>query len=152
MIHMISGATRIGSRIVTPSDPPFDATPEIEARLVRSGNAEYVCDTPVATPVESLPDMRECETMGEEENGAKVACAPCLDPEQLKELTNAMLRKLAEDMEIDCTKLRTKAQLIAAICNAPLEDCIEESPEEAEDEACDDGEAPPELDAEEPVL
>lgn len=53
-----------------------------------------------------------------------------LDPEQLKKLTNAKLEELAEDMGIDTAKLKTKAQLIAAITDVPLEDAIsgEEAP------------------------
>ena len=61
--------------------------------------------------------------------GAEGQETPRLDAEQLKELTNAKLRELAEDMGIDCSKLRTKAQLIAAICDEPLEDCIVEADE-----------------------
>ena len=64
-----------------------------------------------------------------------------LDPEQLKELTNAKLKELAEEMGIDTAKLKTKAQLIAAITDIPLEDAI---PDEEED-------APPDLGAEGPV-
>lgn len=66
-----------------------------------------------------------------------------LDPEQLKELTNAKLKDLAEEMGIDTAKLKTKAQLIAAITDVPLEDAI--SGEE------DDEGAPSGLGAEGPV-
>lgn len=66
-----------------------------------------------------------------------------LDPEQLKELTNAKLKELAEEMGIDTAKLKTKAQLIAAITDVPLEDAI--SGEE------DDEGAPAGLGAEGPV-
>ena len=66
-----------------------------------------------------------------------------LDPEQLKELTNAKLKELAEEMGIDTAKLKTKAQLIAAITDVPLENAI--SGEE------DDEGAPAGLGAEGPV-
>ena len=66
-----------------------------------------------------------------------------LDPEQLKEFTNAKLKELAEEMGIDTAKLKTKAQLIAAITDVPLEDAI--SSEE------DDEGAPSGLGAEGPV-
>ena len=49
-----------------------------------------------------------------------------LDPEQLKTLTNAKLTELAKEMGIDTAKLKTKAQLIAAITDVPLEDAIAE--------------------------
>ena len=97
----------------------------------------------VATPVE-----------GEDESGAGVDTpgqnGPAegeetahLDPEQLKELTNAKLKELAEEMGINTTKLKTKAQLIAAITDVPLEEAI--SGEEG-----DEG-YPPGLGAEVPV-
>lgn len=79
--------------------------------------------------------------------GAEGAETAHLDPEQLKELTNAKLRELAEDMGIDTAKLKTKAQLIAAITDVPLEDAISEN-----DEGVDDDEAPPALTPEAPVV
>ena len=66
-----------------------------------------------------------------------------LDPEQLGKLTNAKLEELAEEMGIDTAKLKTKAQLISAITDIPLEDAIPEGE--------DDREKPPELGAEAPV-
>lgn len=66
-----------------------------------------------------------------------------LDPEQLKELTNAKLKELAEEMGIDTAKLKTKAQLIAAITDVPLEDAISDVE--------DDEGAPSGLGAEGPV-
>lgn len=47
--------------------------------------------------------------------GAEGAESAHLDPEQLKTLTNAKLTELAKEMGIDTAKLKTKAQLIAAI-------------------------------------
>lgn len=70
-----------------------------------------------------------------------------LDPEQLKTLTNAKLTELAKEMGIDTAKLKTKAQLIAAITDVPLEDAIAE-----DDDGVDDGEAPPVLTPEAPVV
>lgn len=49
-------------------------------------------------------------------------------------------------MGIDTAKLRTKAQLIAAITDIPLEDAI------SEEDGADDSEAPPEIGAEAPVV
>lgn len=46
-------------------------------------------------------------------------------------------RRLAKEMGIDTAKLKTKAQLIAAITDVPLEDAIAE-----DDDGVDDGEAP----------
>lgn len=50
-------------------------------------------------------------------------------------------------MGIDTAKLKTKAQLIAAITDVPLEDAISE-----DDDGVDDGEAPPVLTPEAPVV
>ena len=69
-----------------------------------------------------------------------------LDPEQLKELTNAKLKELAEEMGINTAKLKTKAQLIAAITDVPLEDAIF-----GEEDGDDDEGSPSGLGAEEPV-
>ena len=72
-----------------------------------------------------------------------------LDPEQLKGLTNAKLAELAKEMGIDTAKLKTKAQLIAAITNVPLEDAISESDDGADN---GDNDPPPALAPENPVV
>lgn len=79
--------------------------------------------------------------------GAEDAESAHLDPKQLKTLTNAQLAELAREMGIDTAKLKTKAQLIAAITDVPLEDAIAE-----DDDSVDDGEAPPALTPEAPVV
>lgn len=81
------------------------------------------------------------------DEGAEDAESAHLDPEQLKTLTNAKLAELAKEMGIDTAKLKTKAQLIAAITDVPLEDAISE-----DDDGVDDGEAPPVLTPEAPVV
>lgn len=119
-------------------DAPAEVTPEMPPAAVATAHAAEEA----AGECMDTPDG-ESETEGQE--------TACLDAEQLKGMTVAELRALAEDMGIDCSRLRTKAQLIAAICDVPIEDCIEE--EAAEDEeAGDDGEEPPELTAEAPVV
>ena len=70
--------------------------------------------------------------------GAEGAESAHLDPE---------LTELAKEMGIDTAKLKTKAQLIAAITDVPLEDAIAE-----DDDGVDDGEAPPVLTPEAPVV
>jgi len=128
----------------------FCEVPEAEAqRLYALGVARPAQEMPapaVATP----PNGEDADGAGvnppEDENGTEGAEAAHLDPEQLQALTNAKLRELAEDMGIDTAKLRTKAQLIAAITDIPLEDAI------SEEDGVDDGEAPPEIGAEAPVV
>lgn len=61
-----------------------------------------------------------------------------LDPDQLKELTNAELKAMAEDMDIDTAKLKTKAQLIEAITAVD----VVPGPDEGGEEMEDDGRSP----------
>lgn len=120
------------------------------ARLASLGVGVVLEDIPeedttgaVATPVEDEDDEGAgVDTPGQDEPAEGEETAH-LDPEQLKELTNAKLKELAEEMGIDTAKLKTKAQLIAAITDVPLEDAI--SGEE------DDEGAPAGLGAEGPV-
>lgn len=120
------------------------------ARLASLGVGVVLEDIPeedttgaVATPVEGEDDEGACvDTPGQDEPAEGEETAR-LDPEQLKELTNAKLKELAEEMGIDTANLKTKAQLIAAITDVPLEDAI--SGEE------DDEGAPAGLGAEGPV-
>lgn len=89
--------------------------------------------------------VQESEEMSiapsESENGVEDEESARLNAEQLKTMTNTNLCRMAEEMGIDTTKLKTKAQLIAAINNIPLEDAISE-----------EGEQPPALGVEEPVV
>lgn len=121
---------------------------EEAARLVELRVGVVVGDVPsddtssaVATPVEGGDGTGAGVDTADQGGPAADEEAARLDPEQLKELTNAKLKELAEEMGIDTAKLKTKAQLIAAITDIPLEDAI---PGEEED-------APPDLGAEGPV-
>ena len=120
------------------------------ARLASLGVGVVLEDIPeedttgaVATPVEGEDDEGEGVDTPDQGGPAEGEETAHLDPEQLKELTNAKLKELAEEMGIDTAKLKTKAQLIAAITDVPLEDAI--SGEE------DDEGAPAGLGAEGPV-
>ena len=126
---------------MTPTSGAFDAPAEVAARLVSLGVAEYCDIPPVATPDAPVSGFEPGETMGEVEQPAEGQETAFLDAEQMQGMTVSALKKLAEDMGIDTKKLRTKAQLIAAICDVPLEDCIEE-----------DAELPPVLEAGAPVV
>ena len=120
------------------------------ARLASLGVGVVLEDIPeegitgaVATPVEGEDDEGAGVDTPDQDEPAEGEETARLDPEQLKELTNAKLKELAEEMGIDTAKLKTKAQLIAAITDVPLEDAI--SGEE------DDEGAPAGLGAEGPV-
>lgn len=123
---------------------------EEAARLVELRVGVVVGDVPsddtssaVATPGEGGDGAETGVDTANQGEPAECAETARLDPEQLKELTNAKLKELAEEMGIDTAKLKTKAQLIAAITDVPLEDAI--SGEE------DDEGAPAGLGAEGPV-
>lgn len=117
---------------------PFNTSPEQEARLVKLGVAEYVDEPAKAEPVNEPAQVQSPQ------NDEAVAH---LDPDQLKELTNAELKKMAEEMSIDTSKLKTKAQLIEAITAVD----VVPGPDEGSEEMEDDGEAPPTFDAAEAV-
>ena len=117
---------------------PFETSPEQEERLVRLDVAEYVGEPEKAEPVNE-PAQVQIPKNDEE--------AAHLDPEQLKELTNAELKAMAEDMGIDTAKLKTKAQFIEAITAVD----VVPGPDEGSEEMEDDGEAPPTFDAAEAV-
>lgn len=115
-------------------------------RLYRLGVARPAQESTalaVATPTEGAEDNGASVTMPTVESGAEGEKNAHLDAEQLKELTNAKLRTLADELGIDTAKLRNKAQLIAAIADVSPEEAISEE---------DDGEALPELGVEEPVV
>ena len=101
------------------------------ARLASIGVGVVLEDIPeedttgaVATPVEGEDDDGAGVDTPDQDEPAEGEETAHLDPEQLKELTNAKLKELAEEMGIDTAKLKTKAQLIAAITDVPLEDAI----------------------------
>jgi hypothetical protein len=149
MIRMISGSTRIGKRIYTPVDGCFEATPEVEERLVAQKVAVFVPEEhaeDVATPPAGSDENQACGDTAALNDAAEGEETGHLDPEQLKTMTNDKLRELAQDMGIDTAKLKTKAQLIAAIAEVPLEDAI------SEDDDARSGEVPPALEPEAPVV
>lgn len=117
---------------------PFNTSPEQEARLVKLGVAEYV-DEPAKVPTVNEPAQAQSSKNDEE--------TARLDPDQLKELTNAELKAMAEDMGIDTAKLKTKAQFIEAITAVD----VVPGPDEDSEGMEDDGEAPPAFDAAEAV-
>lgn len=143
MIKIIQGVYGYVDKhgFVRPKDcnsEPFETSPEQEARLVKLGVAEYVGEPEKAEPVNE-PAQAQISEIGEE--------AAHLDPEQLKELTNAELKAMAEDMDIDTAKLKTKAQLIESITAVD----VVPGPDEGSEGVEDDGEAPPTFDAAEAV-
>ncbi|MGM9640375.1 MAG: Rho termination factor N-terminal domain-containing protein [Faecousia sp.] len=132
-----------------------DVPDEEAERLVFLGVAEMVPETP-SNVYEDVATLQDGQTDGEPGMGvdAEVLCgesdaegraASAIDPEQLKTMTNAKLRELAEAMGIHTAKLKNKAELIDAITSAQVIPGNEE-------ETVEDGEQPPDLCAEAPVI
>lgn len=132
------------------------SVPDAEAqRLVSIGVAEIIPQAAeparegVATlqegPAEGEPSIGMGPEMRCGEANAEGGTASTSDLEQLKVLTNAKLRELAEVMGIPTAKLKNKTELIQAITAA-------QAIPGPEDESVEDGDQPPELCAEVPVL
>lgn len=119
-------------RAKTEKDAPFELSKEQEARLVGLGVAEYVENYEDQNPIGFDEQPPEGEEHGH------------LDAAQLKEMTNAKLKELAEEMGIDTKPLKTKDKLIEAIT------AVEVVPGPA-DEYEEDEEDLPEFDAAEAV-
>ena len=136
---------------------------------VDDAEAERLIALGVAAPVVATPQEPQAETgTGENTPAPETPQEPLsgsLDPEQLSTMTNADLKKLAEDLGLDTAKLRVKADFVAAISAVefPVEDDPDEDEDGADDDAdgddedededtVEDGEAPPDLKAEAPVV
>lgn len=111
-------------------------------RLVGMGVAEIATTTAatdVATPTDEAVDEKEGNFTPDEKAPTDEPTGAFLDPARLETMKNADLKKLADDMGIDSTKCRTKADFIAAICAVD------------EDVGSDDEEGGPDLGVEDPV-
>ena len=93
----------------------------------------------VATAHGDDPDPASGKNLGDGETAAEGQETARLDPDQLQSMTLAELKKLAEDMGLDTSDLRKKSDVIDLIT---AEDVY----------AVEDGEAPPDLNAEAPVV
>ena len=174
MIELTSGSTRIGSRVLRPSDGPFSADPDAEKRLVSAGVARYVypadeltaraireaemngapdaepgtprinAETPLSAEEESAPGVtlhtEEIGAESEEDTDSSQTHGTLYDADYLNSLTNARLKEIADDMGLNTSAMRKKADYVEAILAAQVSEGGE-----------DDGEEPPKLDAEEPV-
>lgn len=111
MIKIISGATRIGSKMMREIDGEFTAPPEIEARLVRRGVAEYV--TPVATPVYEEIDTKSSVNAPEEKNAiiGDSYDVPTYDEDS----TVAQLREIGKTAGLSFKVGMKKADMISAL-------------------------------------
>ena len=123
-------------------DPPFELEDGEAQRLIDMGavvEATAGHPAPVATPPGDDPDPASGKNLSDGENAPEGQETARLDPDQLQSMTLAELKKLAEDMGLDASELRKKSDVIDLIT---AEDVY----------AVEDGEAPPDLNAEAPVV
>ena len=150
-VKIISGAYGLntGDRVITKDrmSEPFSLDDAEAERLVSLGVAEIITEG-VATggngkepnPPSVNPSNDENGSNGENEGGNDIDGH--LDAEQLGEMTIKELKALAEDMGIDTSKMKVKADYIQAIVavevSAPADD--------------ENGENPPDISPEAPVV
>lgn len=136
MIKLISGACRVGSKLMRPADKPFSLTEKEEAYLVEQGVAKYVTEEAPAEKVATPPAGQEQSAAGvnsadgktgaegdEGGDGDTAPVAAIVDghfvKDDLMKLTRDKLNKLAEDLGIEdpdkCANKGEVADLIAAI-------------------------------------
>lgn len=170
MIKMICGVCRVDGTLKRAADGPFSLPQEQEVYLVNAGVAEFVPQwrtERVATPAEGEDSGGAGETPPEddpastgqetgESGGAgeeitelqegEAEAPDTLDivdghftTESLMELSRADMEKLAADMGVDVKKCRNKSEIAALLAAVEVQ-------------ADGDGEAPPELGAEAPVV
>lgn len=170
MIQMICGVCRADGTLKRAADGPFSLPTEQEVYLVNAGVAEFVPQwrpERVATPAEGedgggageTPPENEPASTGqesgesggtEEETGelheGEAEAPDTLDivdghftTESLMKLSRADMEKLAADMGVDVKKCRNKSEIAALLAAVEVQ-------------ADGDGEAPPELGAEAPVV
>lgn len=119
------------------------------ARLVGLGIAARVVSEGAPAPAGGAGRAAEGSAPPKMENAAEglELGESGLDPEQLRKLTNAQLRELAEDMGLDTSAMKVKEDFVAAISAVPV-DAVDGEIEVIGDNG---GETPPELGAAGPV-
>lgn len=123
MIKIISGTVRTSQGLKTSKDKPFALPPEEEQRFIDRKVAARVfleeIVEPVATAADRSKDNGEDDTASDQ-NAAQEGeeASANLDVDQLKTMKLDDLKKLAKDMGVDTTGLRSRedyAKAIAAV-------------------------------------
>lgn len=119
MIQMISGCTQIAGEIRSAKSGPFEASPQVEAFLVKRGVAKYAGEMPALAPafpmgddaaeLPPVPAQPDEPAPPDEINEADAETIDAAD------LTVAQLKDIADQMGIETKGLRTKAALLEAI-------------------------------------
>lgn len=125
-------------------------TCEVEDAEAERLIALHVAQEVVATPQEREEPIKAGENTPDASD-AQEGFTGHLDPDELSTWTVAELKQLAEDMELDTSKCKVKADYVALISEAEVIVPAEEEADE-EDGTVDDGELPPDLEAEAPVV
>ena len=112
--------------------------------------AELIVANMAAPVVATSQESADITWAGENTPAPKTPQEGVPDPEQLKTMTVALLKQFAEDMGLDAAACKRKAELIDMITAEHV--LTEEGEPPEDDEAEDDGEAPPDLSAEAPVV
>ena len=86
------------------------------ARLIGLGVAPYITDRGTASTLAAAPATAEGNDTPAAEASQNGSEAAHLDPDQLQSMTVAELKKLAADMGIETKQLKTKDELVEAIC------------------------------------
>lgn len=139
IINGTYGHRPAGSRAIEPKqacDAPFEIEDDKAERLVSLGIAAYVGE-PVATiGITEKEDAKGVATANEAHNDSEEAKTR---PDYSVEMKAAELRELLEDCGLTYKVGMTKADMVAAL-------------DAYFDEAVEDGEAPPDLSAEAPII
>ena len=115
---------------------PFFVDDTEAHRLIANGMAEKVEE--VAPPKNNNDDIRgACINQSDDLETAEGSVGHLSD-EQLQAMTNKELKRLAEDMGIDTSKMRVKKDYISAITAVDVE-------------IAEDGDEPPTIETEDPV-
>lgn len=79
-------------------------------------NARFLRPLPRKPPLRTFRQLRKVTTPPAAEASQNGSEAAHLDPDQLQSMTVAELKKLAADMGIETKQLKTKDELVEAIC------------------------------------
>ena len=160
MIKMICGVCRVDGTLKRAADGPFSLPQEQEVYLVNAGVAEFVPQwrpERVATPAEGedgggsgeTPPEGDPASTGQETAELQEGEAEAPDTldivnghftiESLMELSRADMEKLAADLGVDVKQCRNKSDIAALLVTVEVH-------------VDGDGEVPPELGAEAPVV
>ena len=120
MIKITSGTVRTSQGLKTSKDKPFTLPPEEEQRFIDRKVAARVYQEAPLEPVATPPVASEGEGVDVNSSEGKPGAegeetVGNLDADQLKKMKLDELKKLAEDMGIDTTGLRTKDDYASAI-------------------------------------